>query len=110
VIFKSASILVNLSMLLVLLFFAFGILGVALFSHLCAAPLGPNSGVTSSYSAYSSNVLADRCDLVEVSAYLSPYANFEHLGMAILALFRVSTRDLWSEVGRYLSKIGMGGG
>jgi hypothetical protein len=98
VIFKSMGILTNLSMLLLLIFFAFGILGVALFSHLCSAPTGPGSAASASYSVYSQQVLADRCDLVDMSAYLSSFANFEHLGMAMLSLFRVSTRDLWSEV------------
>ena len=97
VILKSSPIIANLFLLLLLIFFAFGVLGVAVFSHLCTAPSGIGSAGGSSFSIYSNNLLADRCDLVDSKAYLSANANFQHLGMAMMLLFRLSTRDMWSE-------------
>jgi len=45
-IFKSYSIICNLLSLLLLLFFTYGVLGVALFSHMCSSHIGPGMRLT----------------------------------------------------------------
>ena len=61
-----------------------GILGVALFSHMCTVPTGEGSAAGGEHSLYApKGTVPDRCDLVAPGRYLFANANFQHLGFGV---------------------------
>ncbi|EKX42435.1 hypothetical protein GUITHDRAFT_141128 [Guillardia theta CCMP2712] len=82
---RSVILIVNLLLLLVLVFYSCGVVGVAFFSHMCT-------------DAYRTNDVVHRCDLLASDSLLSSVSNFQNLGLGMIQLFELSTRDMWSDV------------
>ena len=83
----SVPAIVNLLVLLLLSFFVFAVLGVALFSDVC----------TETDLALPDRQ-AVRCLMVADTGILNGHAHMRNVGYAALTLFRVATNDNWSEL------------
>eukprot|EP00960_Hanusia_phi_P062015 765019-Hanusia_phi.AAC.2 len=82
---RSVILIVNLLLLLLLVFYSCGVVGVAFFSHMCI-------------DEHRTSDVVHRCDLIEPDSLLSSVSNFQNLGLGMIQLFELSTRDMWSEI------------
>ena len=80
---RSASTLLHLILILTILFFVFGVLGVAFFGHMCLRGQDETSF---------------RCLLLEPSNLIPPHTSFSNIGTAFLTLFRVASGDKWARL------------
>jgi len=98
---KSAGQVLNLGMLLMLLFFIFGVLAVNIGGGMCVeGDDAPPADLLEKYP-----LLGVRCAITSEGARLERHGHFQGVGVALLTLWRVATSDAWGDIMNVVSLV-----
>ncbi len=98
VIARSLKNIIELSIVLFLVMAIFGWLCVELYSNMCQEDLTTNRASSTQLLG-----LVDRCMLVREDLLLSHHWSFQEIGIALLTLLKLTTRDNWEMIAQELS-------